>query len=179
MLGRVLLPLLHEAGHQVAAPRRDELDLLDPEAVRGAVGDVDAIYHLATRIPPRDRMGDPEAWRENDRLRRDASRLLVDAALAGEAQTYVQPTFAFSGAVPPHLESALAAEAEAARFAAAGRRGVSLRLGRLGPPGASTFTLDVEDAASALLLALDVPSGLYTVSRELVSDEFREAVRSD
>jgi hypothetical protein len=172
--------LLHETGHQVAAPLREELDLLlDPVGVRDAVAGAHAVFHLATRIPPSAVMGDPDAWRENDLLRRDVSRLLVDAALAGDTQTYVQPTFAFVGDVPPHLESALAAEAETARFAAAGQRGVALRLGRLGPPGASTFTLAVEDAGRALVLALGVPSGLYMVAREAVSDEFRQAFRSD
>ena len=43
---------------------------------------VDAALHLATRIQPLDRMGQPEAWRENDRLRAEASAILVDAALA-------------------------------------------------------------------------------------------------
>ena len=174
VLGRALLPLLREAGHDVAAPARAELDVLEPDAVRAAAVGAGAIYHLATRIPPPERWGDPDAWRENDRLRRDVSRVLVDAALEGDTETYVQPTVAIGGDVPPVLESALVAEAEAARFAAAGRRGVVLRLGSLDGPGThhavpdvgAPATLHVEDAGRALVAALAVPSGVYDVTRD-------------
>jgi nucleoside-diphosphate-sugar epimerase len=182
VLGRALLPLLGDAGHDVAAPTRTEVDLADPDAVRAAAVGADAIYHLATRIPPRDRWGDRDAWRENDRLRRDVSGLLVDAALTGRTETYVQPTVTIAGEVPPVLESALAAEAETARFAAAGRRGVVLRLGALDGSGTlhdrpdpdSPATLHVADAGSALLAALDAPSGTYDVTRE-AGERFRRA----
>jgi nucleoside-diphosphate-sugar epimerase len=187
VLGRALLPLLAPAGHEVLAPAHDELDLFDPAAVGDAVGDADAILHLATRIPPRDRMPDREAWRENDRLREEASRLLVDAALAGTTEVYVQPTVTFVypaegsadedtsiGEVKPHLESSLEAERQAARFAAAGRRGIVLRFGLLDGPGTvqetpdprASATLHVEDAGRALLAALDAPSGIYNAVRD-------------
>jgi 2-alkyl-3-oxoalkanoate reductase len=181
VLGRALLPLLRDAGHDVAAPMRVELDLLaDSDPVRAATVGTDAIYHLATRIPPRERWDDRDAWRENDRLRRDVSRLLVDAALGGDTETYVQPTVPIAGEAPMVLESALAAEAETARFAAAGRRGVVLRLGALDGPGTfhetpdphARATLHVEDAGLALLAALDVPSGTYEAARD-ASDRFR------
>jgi nucleoside-diphosphate-sugar epimerase len=137
--------------------------------------------YLATRIPPRERRDDPDAWRENDRLRADAARLLVDAALVAGTEVYVQPsvTFVYPAEgkvdedtplrdVPPHLESSLAAEREAARLAHAGRRGVVLRLGRLDGSGAeyaepepgASATLHVDDAGRALLAALDAPSDL-------------------
>ncbi len=136
VLGRALLPLLRDAGHEIAAATRTELDLLaNPDAVRSAAIGAGAIYHLASRIPPRERWDDRDAWRENDRLRRDVSRLLVDAALDGDTETYVQPTVAIAGDVPAVLESALVAESETERFAAAGRRGVVLRLGALDGPG--------------------------------------------
>jgi 2-alkyl-3-oxoalkanoate reductase len=194
VLGRALLPLLEAAGHHVRAPDRRELDLFDARSVREALLEIEAVYHLATRIPPREQRGDPDAWRENDRLRADAARLLVDAALAAGTELYVQPSVTFGYPadrevdedtplrdVPPHLESSLAAELQAARFAQAGRRGVVLRLGRLdGPrteyaepePGASA-TLHVKDAGRALLAALDAPSGIYNVVRdgERVSNE--------
>jgi nucleoside-diphosphate-sugar epimerase len=192
VLGRALLPLLAE--HDVRAPGPDELDLFDAARVVEAVADADAIFHLATRIPPRERESDPDAWLDNDRLRRDASRLLVDCALAGRTELYVQPSVTFVypvqgavdedtpiGQVLPHLKSALAAEREAARFAGAGRRGVVLRLGRLDGPGTfyetpepeARATLHVEDAGTALLAALDAPSGVYNVTRdgEPVSNE--------
>jgi nucleoside-diphosphate-sugar epimerase len=187
VLGRALVPLLAAAAHDVRAPAHDELDLFEPVAVRDAVGDADAIFHLATRIPAPERRRDRGAWRENDRLREDASRLLVDAALAGTAEVYVQPSVTFVypaegqvdedtpiGEVRPHLESSLAAERQAARFAAAGRRAVVLRLGSLDGPGTgqdspdprADATLHAEDAGRALLAALTAPRGIYNVVRD-------------
>ena len=187
VLGRTLLPLLEATGHELRAPARDELDLFDVRAVTEAVTGADAVYHLATRIPPPGRQGEPGAWRENDRLRADASRILVDAALAAPTNVYVQPTVAFIYPpgrevdedtpledVPPFLESAVTAEREAARFAASGRRGVVLRLGLLDGPGTGNdepnpwfgATVHIGDAGRALLAALGGPSGVYTVVRD-------------
>ena len=95
MLGRALLPLTTAAGHKVKAPTSSELDLFDPAAVGDACRDVDAILRLATRIRPLAELDKPEAWRDNDRLRADASRILVDAALARAVDVYVQPTVTF------------------------------------------------------------------------------------
>lgn len=187
VLGRELRPLLAAEGHDVRAPAHDELDLFDAAGVAEAVGDADAIFHLATRIPPRERVRDLGAWRENDRLREDASRLLVDAALAGTTEAYVQPSVTFVypaegpvdedtpiGEVRPHLKSSLSAEQQVARFAGAGRRGVVLRLGLLDGPGTGQetpdpragATLHAEDAGRALLAALAAPSGVYNVVRD-------------
>ncbi|HTT38948.1 MAG TPA: NAD-dependent epimerase/dehydratase family protein [Burkholderiales bacterium] len=52
VLGRATIPRLAEAGHEVLAPRRAHLDLFDPPAIRRAVSAVEAVMHLATRIPP-------------------------------------------------------------------------------------------------------------------------------
>ena len=200
VLGRAFRPIAEAAGHDVRAPGRAELDLFDPLAVGAVVRDVDAVLHLATRIQPLDRMQQPEAWRENDRLRAEASAILVDAALAAGVKTYVQPTVTFVypgvgpvseetpvGDVPVILRSALAAEQQAARFAMAGRRGVVLRFGLLDGPGTGKdhpnprlgASLHTEDAGRALLAALDAPSGIYNVCRdgERVSNRrFAEAV---
>ena len=72
------------------------------------------------------------------------------------------------------MRSALAAEQETARFAAAGRRGVALRLGLLDGPATGNSeanavfgsTLDAIDAGHALVAALSAPSGLYNVCRD-------------
>lgn len=80
VLGRALQPLAQAAGHQLHAPSPSELDLFDPIAVASAMRGVDAVFHLATRIRPLDQLDHPEAWRENDRLRAEASAILVDAA---------------------------------------------------------------------------------------------------
>ena len=187
MLGRALRPLADAAGHECTMPGHDELDLFDPSAVAGAVRDVDGVLHLATRIRSLEQVSDPDAWRENDRLRADASRILVDAAIAAGAEVYVQPTVTFvyppdgpaSEDTPvrevlPILRSALAAEQQTERFARAGGRGVVLRFGLLDGPstwfdqpmGDFGATLHVSDAGRALLSALSLPSGIYNVCRD-------------
>ena len=175
-------------GHRVSAPRQAELDLFDPAAVAGQLRGVDAVLHLATRIQPLEKMGQQQAWRQNDRLRAEASAILVDAALAADVKAYIQPTVTFvypdgqpateetnvRDDVPVILRSALAAEEQAARFAAAGRHGVVLRLGLLDGPGtghdqpnpALGASLHTEDAGRALLAALALPSGIYNVCRD-------------
>jgi nucleoside-diphosphate-sugar epimerase len=199
VLGRALRPVAEAAGHELAMPSREELDLFDPAAVADAVRDVDGVLHLATRIRPLEQLSDAGAWRENDRLRADATRILVDAAIAAGVEVYVQPTVTFVyapggpvsedtpvGEVSPLLHSALAAEQETERFARAGRRGVVLRFGLLDGPGTGEYpplaklgaTLHVSDAGRALLAALSLPSGVYNVCRdgERVSNErFTEA----
>ena len=200
VLGQALRPAAAAAGHDIIALSHRELDLYDVDAVARAVGAADAVLHLASRIPPRERFEEPEAWQENDRLRTEAARVLVDAALEAGVGTFVQPTVAFvyprgprngEGAradedtpvaeVEPNLRSALVAERETARFGAAERRGVVLRLGLLDGPGTGHdepldvfgVTLHVADAASALLAALTTSSGVYNVCRdgEWVSNE--------
>jgi dTDP-4-dehydrorhamnose reductase len=81
VLGRALRPVAEAAGHEFAMPRHEELDLFDRSAVADAVRDVDGVLHLATRIRSLDQLSDRDAWRENDRLRADSSRILVDAAI--------------------------------------------------------------------------------------------------
>jgi nucleoside-diphosphate-sugar epimerase len=199
VLGCALRPLAEAAGHECAMPGREELDLFDPTAVAGAVRGADGVLHLATRIRTLDQISDPEVWRENDRLRAEASRILVDAAIASGAGVYVQPTVTFVyptnrevsedtpvGEVLPILRSALAAEQETERFARAGGRGVVLRFGLL--DGKGTWydepmrdfgaTLHVEDAGRALLSALSLPSGIYNVCRDgerVSAERFAEA----
>jgi 2-alkyl-3-oxoalkanoate reductase len=181
VLGRALAPPARAARHELLAPTREEL--FDPAAVRG----VDAVLHLASRIQPLEQLGNPEAWGDNDRLRADGSRILVDAALAADVAAYVQPTvtFVYPGDglvcegtpitdVSPILRSALTAEHQTDRFAQSGRRGIVLRLGLLDGPGtgheapvrALGATLHVTDAARALLSALTLPSGIYNVCRD-------------
>lgn len=151
VLGRALRPLADAAGHELAMPTRAELDLFNPAAVADAMRDIDGVLHLATRIRSLEHLSDPDAWRENDRLRADASSILVDAAIAAGTAVYVQPTVTLiypakesvSEATPiadvlPILRSALAAERQAERFAGGGRRGVVLRLGLVDGPGTAT-----------------------------------------
>jgi nucleoside-diphosphate-sugar epimerase len=187
VLGRALRPLLDASRHEFVMPGRAELDLFDPSAVGRAVRDMDGVLHLATRIRSVEQISDPREWRENDRLRRDASRILVDAAISAGAAVYVQPTVTFvyppGGPVSedtpvrnvlPVLRSGLVAEGHTERFAHAGGRGVVLRFGLLDGPGTGYdqpmgdfgATLHVSDAGRALLSALSLPSGIYNVCRE-------------
>ena len=145
----------------------------------------EAVYHLATRIPPPEAQGLPGAWEENDRLRAEASRVLVDAALANGVETLIFPSLAFVYPDGPADEdtptlgtdqtrTALEAERQVQRFTDAGGRGVVLRLGLLW--GSTTglddpnehygTTLHISDAGSALLAALDVPAGVYNVTSD-------------
>jgi len=91
VLGSASIPLLREAGHTVDAPGRTELDLFDPDAVAAAVADKDAVLHLATRIPPPERLGDRDAWGDTDRLRAEATPILVDAARAASVKWFLFP----------------------------------------------------------------------------------------
>jgi nucleoside-diphosphate-sugar epimerase len=161
VLGRATIPQLLASGYSVRALSRGEAndaairalraepvraDLFDPDSLRAALIGVDAILHLATRIPPSSDMRRRSAWDENDRIRAEGTMNLVDASLAAGSRVFVYPSFAFvypdSGdawidalSTPVDLidilHSTIAAEREVARFAENGRRGVSLRFGAL------------------------------------------------
>jgi nucleoside-diphosphate-sugar epimerase len=170
--------------------------------VREAVAESDVVLHLATKIPPIMRMRSGKAWAENNRLRRDATRNLVDAALAAESQVFVQESITFiyqdngeewvteetptKPAWPAALDSTLDMEREARRFGEGGRRAIILRFGGFYAPYAQS-TLDtvkllrrrmfgiigrgdnyfssihVDDAAAAIVAALEAPAGTYNV----------------
>lgn len=184
VLGRILLPLLRHDGHDVIAPGSKEVDLFDGAAVRSAVTGAHVVYHLATRIPPATRSGEPGAWDENNRLRSVATSVLVDAALEAGAMRFVlaSVTFLYSAEGPAdeqspfgdssgRLQSMLDAEAAARRFQAAGRHGVILRFGLLWGPGTGNdapsdrygSSVHVEDAGEALRKALVTPGDVYNV----------------
>lgn len=168
VLGRRVVRLLLEAGHQVTGVARSpekarqmeasgpgamavELDLFDAVAVRRAVEGSAAVCNLATHIPPLSQAALPGAWKENDRIRTEVSRNLVDAALAGHAERYVQESIVFvyaDGAdrwldedspvdARSYTRSVLNAEAEACRFTDSGGAGVVLRFGMFYGPDSS------------------------------------------
>jgi 2-alkyl-3-oxoalkanoate reductase len=164
VIGRLVIPQLLARGHRVTAvgrtvERRAELaalgadavalDLLDAEGARRAMAGHDTVINLATHMPPSTlRMLLPWAWRENDRLRRDGSATLVQAALAVGVSRFVQESFApvyedggaqwIDEAWPqqpsPYNRTVIDAERSAARFTAGGGVGVVLRFaGFYGP----------------------------------------------
>ena len=216
VLGRKLLPLLAAEGHDVTAVARNEtgrarveaagarpaeVSLFDLDALRTAVAGHDAVINVATKIPTGPSAAKLSAWKENDRIRREGSANLVDAALHAGAGRYVQESITFvyddhgdrwiheDGGLKLEfqLHSAVDAEAQAARFTEAGGQGVALRFGlfldetsahfrdqvamlrkgqapTFGSGGAYQASILVDDAAAAVVAALQAPAGLYNVT---------------
>lgn len=181
VLGRPVVKSLVEAEHQVQALSRStrdeallqglgacpvEVDLFDAPALTQVLSGTDAILHLATKIPPTGQVGKRSSWLENDHLRRDGMRSLVEAALSTESVRHViYPSYAFlypdSGAtwidastttVQPNsvLQSTLDAEAAVQHFATQGRHGVSLRLASLYGPESGATREQIEYAQKGL-----------------------------
>jgi nucleoside-diphosphate-sugar epimerase len=187
-LGKPVVQRLVAGGHRVRALAHNEssieriralgaeplrADLFDRVSLTEAVAGVDAILHLATRIPSAARSARLDAWRENDRIRREGTRNLVDAAIHNGIGVVVYPSFGFvypdSGddwidaatrqpAQPPHpfVQSTLDAEAELTRYDAAGGRGVVLRMGGFYGP-TTTHTLEMRAMARRGLSPLPGP----------------------
>jgi len=168
--------------------------------VRRAVEGHDVVLNLATHMPSSSlKMMLPWAWRENDRLRREGSAALAQAALATGVSRFVQESFApvyedggerwideqWPQRPARYNRTVLDAERSAARFAAGGGAAVVLRFAGFygpdpllrelvatarrgwsplpGPAEAYWSSVSQEDAAAAVLAALDLPSGAYNV----------------
>lgn len=182
VIGQQAVPALVAAGHHVTAvartPAKAErvraagaeavtVDLFDPAAVRRAVAGHEAIVNLATHIPPAARAARPGAWADNDRIRRELSAHLAEAALAEDLPLIVQESIGFLYAdggdawldedaptkPTPVTASALVAEANARRLAAGGGTAVILRFGQFYGPTAG-HTRDLVRAARRLRLGV-------------------------
>src|SRR5262245_41284754 len=110
VVGRRAVPLLIGAGHRVTAIGRTpdkraalmragaaavDVNLFDSTAIGEAIAGHDAVVNLATHIPHSSlRMFLPGAWRENDRIRREASRVLAEATVATGVPRFIQESFA-------------------------------------------------------------------------------------
>ena len=171
VLGRRVVPQLIEAGYKVTAVGRSEatrsqlaragarpieLDLFDAAAVHGAVAGHDVVINLATHVPLVPQAFFPGAWRMTSRIRTYASANLVEAALAGGANRYIQESF---GPIYPdcgdqwidestptqaarYNRAVLDAEAAARRFTQRGRTGIALRFAYLyGPDSPMTWQM--------------------------------------
>jgi nucleoside-diphosphate-sugar epimerase len=120
------------------------VDLFDRRSVDDAVRGVDGVLHLATNVPPMSKMAIPAAWRTHNRLRTEATELLLEAARAHDVQTFVKESITFT--YPDHgaewidesvvpddssrmLRPTIEGERLVARFGADGRRAVLLRFG--------------------------------------------------
>ena len=75
--------------------RAVEADVFDPASLARAFAGADAVVNLLTHIPAADRMAVPGAWDENDRLRREASAAVAQAAREAGARRLVQESIAF------------------------------------------------------------------------------------
>jgi|SRR5579862_4976040 len=204
VIGRRVVPLLLSGGHEVTAVARTAdkraalervgakavtIDLFDFEQVHNATANHDVVINLATHVP-----GSmmavlmPGAWKENDRIRRDAS-----AILSMNAGRFVQESFAIYAdggdrwldeqapvAPVPYNRSLLDAERS-------GAKGVVLRFAWFygddspftmqmaniarknwspvpGSPDAYFSSVSHDDAASAVVTALRLPGGIYNVT---------------
>lgn len=197
-LGRYAIGMLVRAGHEVHGVARGPakarrltdagatavtVDLGDAAQVRAAAERIrpDAIAHLATHIPGLPAALLPGGWKQNDRLRRDVSRALVDAALATGAERYVQESIALvyrdGGerwldedaplASGPQERAVAASAAQVERMRAAGRTGVLLRFGSFyGPDDAVSNELAARVRAGKP--AVPGPAGAYLSPLHLV-----------
>ena len=181
VLGRRAIPLLVEAGHDVTASARSgeradlvtrlgarpvQIDVFDAKAVRAAAAGHEALCNLATHIPPVSRMGLPGAWRQNDGIRTELSKVLAETALAVGAGRYIQESIAYVYAdggddwidedspVEPvaNLESAIRAEANAATVTATGGTGVVLRFAAFYGPDSDTSLAMIKMARRRMAL---------------------------
>jgi nucleoside-diphosphate-sugar epimerase len=110
VIGRRAVRELLAAGHRVTGVTRSargrerleslgahavEADVFDEASLRRAFDGARAVVNLLTHVPGADRMADPSAWAENDRVRTEASAAIARAARAAGAQRLVQESIAF------------------------------------------------------------------------------------
>jgi nucleoside-diphosphate-sugar epimerase len=180
---------LREKGHEVrAVARTDEkaarlraqgaepvaVDLFDSDAVKAAVDGCEAVLHLATHVPPLRKMRSKNGWSEHNRIRTTANEILIDAALATGARTYVKESVTFcypdrrdawiDESTPPDdsigmLRPTLEGERMVDRFTAEGGRGVVLRFGSFYGPTARMVDEALRLARWRLSIMAGVPDG--------------------
>lgn len=180
VIGIRLTPLLIDAGHEVGAMTRspakaDALRQLGAEPVVCDVYDADAlraavvafgpelVMHQLTDLPD-DVAQLPEFASRNDRIRREGTRNLLDAAAAAGADRFLAQSIAWE---LPGERGVVVAEFERAVVDAGG---VIIRYGQLYGPG--TFyehelpdppRVSVDDAARRTTALLDAPPGIVEV----------------
>jgi UDP-glucose 4-epimerase len=177
VLGRRTVRELVAAGHDVAGVTRSArgrqrlegldaravaADVFDTDALTAAFAGADAVINLLTRIPPAQSMGEPGAWDENDRLRREASAAIARAASEAGAARLVQESITFMYAdggdawlderarLAPAGRWATAAVAEANAIELFAGATVVLRFGTfIGPDSGLTLTR-IDDARAGI-----------------------------
>ena len=186
VVGRRLVPLLVSAGASVSAVARSpakaarlrdqgaipvRVDLFDPAAVEAAVAGHDAVINIATKIPSGMRILMPGAFRENSRIRSEASQNLALAAVSARARTFIQesfaPTYPDRGdewidegvAIQPtsYVRSVVDAESAAAEFSKSGGKGIVLRFSLFYGPDSSLTVDAVNSVKRGLTPAFGAP----------------------
>jgi nucleoside-diphosphate-sugar epimerase len=206
-LGRPTVAAMVAAGHAIRGSSRGkekaellkklgaepvEVDLYDEADLRRAISGSDAVLRLSTKIPPFSRMRSHSSWEENNRLRTEGARVLVNAVLAEGIPLYVHESVTFiyadggerwldedaptdpgSGDI---LRAALQGEQEAERLTRAGGRGIVLRFaGFYGPDVPSTA--DMAKMARRRMFA-QIGSGTNYFSSIYVPDASRAVLSS-
>jgi nucleoside-diphosphate-sugar epimerase len=157
-IGRYAVAALARSKHSVTALARTsekaawltkhgaspiDVSIFDRIALTKAFKGYDAVVNLATAIPPTSKFMQTKAWTENDRVRKEGSSAIIDAALAAGVPRVVQESVSMiypdrgdawiTEECPPDnfpmAEGNLVAEANTERFSAAGGIGVVLRFG--------------------------------------------------
>jgi nucleoside-diphosphate-sugar epimerase len=164
-IGGHAVPALVDAGYTVTALARTPekaarlseqgashitVSIFDRAALTEAFKGYDAVVNLATAIPSTAKFMQTKAWAENDRVRKEGSAAIIDAAIAAGVNRVVQESVSMiypdrgdewideecSPDNFPMAQANLAAEANANRFSSAGGTGVVLRFGWFYGPGA-------------------------------------------
>ena len=165
-IGSHAIPALVRAAHTVTALARTPekaaqlskqgaspvtVSIFDCAALTEAFKGHDAVVNLATAIPPTAKFMQTKAWTENDRVRKQGSAAIIDAAIAAGVERVVQESVSMiypdrAGAwidedcspdTFPMAQANLVAEANANHFSTVGGTGVVLRFGWFYGPGAT------------------------------------------
>ncbi len=212
VMGRSTIATLLAAGHDVSGLARSANSanaigamgatpvsggLFDPDGLVNAFEGCDSVCNMATHVPVGYAALRPGAWRVNDRIRAEGSRLVAAAARAAGVRRLVQESVSLvyadaaeewidesSPVVTNHAaEPMVLAESHAQSFAGCSRDSVVLRLGGIvgddehtrwrlararagqpigvGPPSGWSHIIHSDDVGTAVLAALDAPSGIY------------------
>jgi nucleoside-diphosphate-sugar epimerase len=199
VIGTPLVPQLLAAGHQVTAMTRSVLraaqleavganplvcDVFDADGVRAAMADAapEAVIHQLTSLPTRLDWSKPDLLDDNNRLRTEGTRTLLDAALGSGARRMVAQSIAFAYApegdrvkeeeaalftdAPPPLGGAVRAVAEHERLVTGttGIEGLVLRYGMLYGPGTyyDRRGFSAADVSAGRVPLIEGATGIYS-----------------
>lgn len=160
VMGRAATDALHSAGHNVTGLARepDRMSVLEDMDVQPAAGSLfdkqslveafrgcDAVCNMATHIPVGNQGIRPGAWKVNDRIRSEGSRIVAEAAKEAGIKRLIQESVSFlyadygdewidensAIAVTRAAEPVVLAETHTENFTSACRNGVVLRFGNI------------------------------------------------